>query len=106
MRGHEAEIMELQALMEVWGGEMTRMSGRMLKRIRVLVVHLVVVCERVRVFVLGRIIAISPRLTEICVVIIGDMLVVLLVLIHRLRVVGGSWTQMKKGNSEIVHAMR
>lgn len=23
MRGHEAEIMELQALMEVWGGEMT-----------------------------------------------------------------------------------
>lgn len=23
MRGHEAEIMELQALMEVWRGEMT-----------------------------------------------------------------------------------
>jgi hypothetical protein len=89
--------MELQALMEVWGGEMTRMSDRMLKRIRVLVVHLVVVCERVRVFVLGRIIAIRPRLCEICAVIIGDMLVVLVVLIHRLRVVGGSWTQMKKG---------
>lgn len=81
------------------------MSGRMLKRIRVLVVQLVVVRERVGGFVLGRIIAIRSRLTEIRVVIIGDMLVVLLVLIHRLRVVGGSWTQNEKGNSEIVHAM-
>jgi len=65
MRGHEAKIMELQALMKVWGGEMTRMSGRMLKRIRVLVVHLLVVRERVRGIVLGRIITIRSRLTEI-----------------------------------------
>lgn len=69
----------------------------MLKRIRVLVVHLVVVRERVRGFVVGRIIAIRPRLSEIRVVIIGDVLVVLLVLIHRLRVVGGSWTRNEKG---------
>lgn len=41
------------------------MSGRMLKRIRVLVVHLVVVRKRVRGFVLGRIITIRSRLTEI-----------------------------------------
>lgn len=61
------------------------MSGRMLKRIRVLVVHLVVVRERVRGVVLGRIIGIWPCLCEIWVVIIGDMLVVLVVLIHCLR---------------------
>lgn len=41
------------------------MSGRMLKRIRVLVMHLVVVSERVRGFVLGRIIGIRTRLSEI-----------------------------------------
>lgn len=72
----------------------------MLKRIRMLVVHLVVVREGVRGIVLGRIITIRPCLSEIWVVIIGDMLVVLLVLIHCLRVVCGSWTEMKKGNSE------
>lgn len=77
----------------------------MVKRIRVLVVHLVVVRERVRGVVLGRIIAIRTCLSEICVVIIGDiMLVLVLVLIHGVRDVGGSWTEMKKCNSEIAHA--
>ena len=41
------------------------MSGRMLKRIRVLGMHLVVVSERVSGFVLGRIIGIRTRLSEI-----------------------------------------
>ena len=58
------------------------MSGRMLERIRVLVVHLVVVRERVRGVVLGRIIAIRTCLGEIWVMIIGDMRLVVLVLIH------------------------
>jgi hypothetical protein len=67
--------------------------------------HLVVVREGVRCFVLGRIIAIRPCVTEICIVIIRDVLVVLLVLIHRLGVVDGSWYQMKAMTWVIVNSM-
>lgn len=93
MRGHEAEIMELQALMEVWGGEMARMGARMLHDWIRRLMHLVVVCD-VRRFLLGRIIPIRIRATEICTVIIGHMLLVLL--IHRLK----SWTGRVRCNEK------
>lgn len=89
MRGHEAEIMELQALMKVRRGKMTRMRARMLyDRIRLLL-NLLVVIRDVRRFLLGRIIPIRIRSTEILGVITWHML--LMLLIHRLKVVEGSW---------------
>lgn len=89
MRGHEAEIMELQALMKVRRGKMTRMRARMLYDWIRLLLNLLVVVRDVRRFLLGRIIPIRIRSTEILGVIIWHMLLVLL--IHRLKVVEGSW---------------
>lgn len=89
MRGHEAEVMELQALMKVRRGKMTRMRARMLYDWIRLLLNLLVVVRDVRRFLLGRIIPIRIRSTEILGVIIWHMLLVLL--IHRLKVVEGSW---------------
>jgi len=104
MRGHEAEIMELQALMEVWRGEMaciqchyqinmrfrrarnargrtpTRMGARMLYDWIRRLLQLVVVRDERR-FLLGRIISIRMGSTEILIVIIGYMLLLLLLLL-------------------------
>lgn len=88
MRGHEAEIMELQALMKVRRGEMARMRARMLYDWIRLLLNLLVVVRDVRRFLLGRIIPVRIRSTEILGVIIWHMLLVLL-LIHRLQGRGG-----------------
>lgn len=70
MRGHEAEVMELQALMKVRRGKMTRMRARMLYDWIRLLLNLLVVVRDVRRFLLGRIIPIRIRSTEILGVII------------------------------------
>lgn len=79
--------MELQALMKVRRGEMTRMRARMLYDWIRLLLNLLVVVRDVRRFLLGRIIPIRIRSTEILGVIIWHML--LMLLIHRLKGRGG-----------------